>query len=95
MFRQLGLGYLQPEDLFCDGLQLVHFFHQVVDIRCSNFKIRFIPETCVSTFKEMESCSFLGCCSDKDMVHILQVKTEERQHFVEIVAVEPETGDGL
>ena len=95
MGPQPGLDNPGPVDLFCDGLQLEHFVHQVVDVFCRNFKIRFVPEACVGAFKELEPGSFFCCCSDKDLVDIMQVETEKRQAFIQIVAAIPKPGDGL
>jgi hypothetical protein len=89
------MEYFRSENFFCDGLKLDHFVHHVMDVFCRNFKIRFVPEACIGAFKEMKSHSFLVSCSDKDLIDIMQVETEERQAFIKIVTVHPETGDGL
>lgn len=95
MLLQTGLDNFGPVDFFCDGLQLAHFVHQVVDIACIDLEIRFVPEARVGAFKEMEPGFFLNCCSDKDLVHIWQVETEKRQRLIEIVTAVSKTGDGL
>lgn len=95
MWLQMGRNNGGPENLFCDSLQLEHFVHQVVDIGGCNVKIRLVPEACVGGFQELEPRSFGGCCSDKDLVHIGQVKAEKRQRFIEIVAAVPKPSDSL
>lgn len=76
-------------------MQFDHFVHHVVDISCRDLKIRFVTESCVGAFEEMESRSFFYCCSVKDLVDIGEVETEEGKAFVEVVAAIPEAGDGL